>query len=454
MNAPRPNFIVINVDNMGYGDAGCYGSADHDTPRLDAMAAEGIRFTDYYVTSGVCTPSRASLLTGCYAQRLSMHSDGAGGCVLFPVASRGLNPAETTIARLLAHGGYECGCIGKWHLGDQPDFLPTRHGFSSYFGIPYSEDMKHTRREGWPLLPLMRGEEVVEAPADLATITERYTNESIEFIRAHRDAPFFLYLAHATPGSERTAQVSRRFGGTSRNGAYGDSIHEIDWSTGAILDVLDELGLDDRTLVLFMSDNGAVEGHGGSNGPLGGWGYSTREGGMRVPCLVRWPRTIPAGKVCDTLVGSLDVLPTFAALAGIDPSEVIDRDHPIDGHDVTEALLHPQHAASPYDEPNRPFFYYQMEQLQAVRRGRWKLRLGLEAAIDHGRRNHGRIDRALFDVVSDPGETVDCAADHSDIVESLMIEAEWARAALGDTGRTGAEQRPPGEVAYPTARTR
>ncbi len=220
----NPNFIIINVDNMGYGDLGCYGSTVHDTPRLDAMAAEGMRFTDFYVSSGVCTPSRASLLTGCYAQRISMHSDGKGGCVLFPVASRGLSPAETTIAGLLASVGYATECVGKWHLGDQPEFLPTRHGFARYFGIPYSEDMKHTRREGWPPLPLMRGEKVIEAPVDLSTITERYTAESISFIREHRDTPFFLYLAHATPGSERTAQVSRRFGGTSRNGAYGDSV--------------------------------------------------------------------------------------------------------------------------------------------------------------------------------------------------------------------------------------
>ena len=442
----RPNFILINVDNMGYGDAGCYGSTSHDTPRLDEMAKQGVRFTDFYVTSGVCTPSRASLLTGCYAQRIGMHENGVGYCVLFPISARGLHPEETTVARLLGDSGYETKCIGKWHLGDQPEFLPTRHGFDSYFGIPYSEDMKHTVREGWPLLPLMRNEEVVEAPADLETITERYTEEAVEFIKANSKAPFFLYLAHATPGSERTAQVSRQFGGTSRNGAYGDSIHEIDWSTGRIIDTIDELGLASDTLIVFTSDNGAVEGHGGSNLPLGGWGYSTKEGGMREPFIVRWKDHAPAGSTCSSLATALDILPTFCALAGVEsrPSRKID------GFDITSLIYDPETSDSPY----QAFFYYQVDQLQAVRTGRFKLRLEQKSEIDFHQHDLGPTTAALFDVVADPAELVDLSEQYPDVVAALETHAELARRTLGDRGSPGSEQRPPGEVDNPTPRLR
>lgn len=444
--AERPNFILINVDNLGYGDLGCYGSTTHDTPRLDRMAAEGIRFTDFYVTSGVCTPSRASLLTGCYSQRINMHNDGSGGCVLFPIAHRGLSTDEITMARLLGDSGYATCCVGKWHLGDQPEFLPTRHGFDRYFGIPYSEDMKHTVRNGWPELPLMRDEEVVEAPADLTTITERYTAESIDWIRNHTDQPFLLYLAHATPGSERTAQVSRRFGGTSRNGAYGDSVHELDWSTGAILDAVDELGIAERTMVIFMSDNGAVEGHGGSNEPLGGWGYSTDEGGMRVPCLLRWRGNAPAGTVCSELVTAMEFFPTFSALAG----STVPDDRVIDGVDITELIKDP--TGSP--TPRTSFLYYQMEQLQAVRSGTFKLALELRPRIDHRRRDLGHRSEGLYDVSVDPTEQTDLSASNPEVVKRLRETAAAARSTLGDTGAPGSEQREPGYVEHPTPRLR
>ena len=445
----KPNFILINVDNLGYGDLGCYGSTDHYTPRLDAFAREGIRCTDFYVTSGVCTPSRASLMTGCYAQRLGMHDDGNGGCVLFPIASRGLAPSELTIADLLGSTGYATCCIGKWHLGDQVEYLPTNHGFDRYYGIPYSEDMKHTVKKGWPPLPLLRDETVVEAPANLETITERYTEETVSYIREHADRPFFLYLAHATPGSERTAQVSKRFGGTSRNGAYGDSVHELDWSTGQILDALDQYGMADHTVVVFMSDNGAVHKHGGSNAPLSGWGYSTDEGGMRVPCIVRWPGVTTAGQTCDSLVTAMDFLPTFASAAGVTGLD----GHKVDGHDITNVLANPDTVDSPYEV----FFYYQMEQLQAVRSGTWKLRLELENKIDHGRRDQGQVREALFDVSTIPDETnideaTDALREHPEIVKKLRDYAEHARATLGDTDRPGTEQRDPGFTQDPTPR--
>lgn len=439
-----PNFVVILCDNLGYGDIGCFGSKLHRTPHIDRLATEGTRLTSFYSTSGVCTPSRASLMTGCYPRRVSMHVDENGTAVLRPVATKGLHPDEVTIAEVLKARGYATACIGKWHLGDQPPFLPTRQGFDVYFGIPYSDDMTARQGTNWPPLPLMEGERVVEAPADRNRLTRRYTEKAIEFIKANRDRPFFLYLPHAMPGSTQRPFASEPFQGRSKNGPYGDSVEEIDWSTGRILDTLRELKLDGRTLVLWTSDNGAPRRRPpqGSNRPLGGWGYTTREGGMRVPCVVRWPGRVPAGKTCDEVATTMDLLPTFAALAGAD----LPTDRTIDGHDIRSLLFGQDHAQSPYEA----FFYYHKGQLQAVRAGKWKLHLENDKRLVNLGNTRRPFQAELYDLEADIGETNNLAARHPDVVKRLTKLAEQARADLGDDNRQGSGQRPAGHVENPT----
>jgi len=436
-----PNVIVILCDNLGYGDIGCFGSTKHRTPAIDRMAAESMRLTSFYVTSGVCTPSRASLMTGCYPRRVGLHVNAEGRQVLFPLDRKGLHPDETTIAALLRQRGYATACIGKWHLGDQPPFLPTRHGFQTYFGIPYSEDMVARRGRNWPPLPLMSGEKVIEAPVDRSRLTQRYTQKAIEFITAHKDGPFFLYLPHAMPGSTPKSFASPRFRGKSANGSYGDAVEELDWSTGEILAALTKLGIDDRTLVVWTSDNGAVRGHGGSNAPLGGWGYTTAEGGMRVPCIVRWPGRIPAGRACDELCTTMDILPTLARLAGTKAP----ADRIIDGKDIWPILSGEAGAASPHEA----FFYYYLAQLQAVRAGKWKLALPLEARWHSFGGAAAKCPATLYDLEADIGETSNVADRHPDVVRSLMALADKARDDLGDLNRPGRNQRPAGMVKSP-----
>ena len=433
-----PNFVVILCDNLGYGDIGCFGSKLHRTPHIDRMAAEGVRFTSFYVSSGVCTPSRASLMTGCYPRRVNMHVSSKGGAVLRPVAPKGLNPSEMTIAEVLRQRGYATACIGKWHLGDQPPFLPTRQGFDYYFGIPYSDDMTARPGQPWPPLPLMRNEEVIEAPVDRNLLTRRYTEEAIKFITSNKDKPLFLYLPHAMPGSTAHPFAGEEFRGKSANGPWGDSVEEIDWSTGRILAALEKLGLDDRTLVLWLSDNGAPRRKPpqGSNLPLGGWGYTTGEGGMRVPCIVRWPGRVPAGKTCDELATSMDLLPTFARLAGAQ----VPRDRIIDGLDVWPLMSGTESAVSPHEA----FYYYHVKQLQAVRSGKWKLHLPRVAKGGGQKR-----PAMLFDLKADLGETTNVAEDHPDVVRRLLALAEQAREDLGDLDRPGKHQRPAGMVANP-----
>jgi arylsulfatase A-like enzyme len=438
-----PNFIVIFCDNLGYGDIGCFGSKKHRTPHLDRMAAEGMRLTSFYVTSGVCTPSRASLMTGCYPRRVNMHVDARGGVVLRPVSPKGLHPDEITIAEMLKARGYATACIGKWHLGDQPRFLPTRQGFDSYLGIPYSDDMVARKGRPWPPLPLMRNEKVIEAPVDRNTLTKRYTEEAIRFITANRNRPFFLYLPHAMPGSTRKPFASEKFRGKSANGSYGDSVEEIDWSTGEILAALKRLGLGEHTLVLWTSDNGAPRRNPpqGSNAPLRGWGYTTMEGAMRVPCVARWPGRVPAGTTCDELCTTMDLLPTFARLAGTRPPS----DRIIDGRDIWPLLAGTKGARSPHEA----FFYYYMAQLQAVRAGKWKLHLPLEAKwVSFGGRTR-KSGAALYDLDADIGETTNLAGKHPEVVARLMALAEKAREDLGDINRKGKHQRPAGWVANP-----
>jgi arylsulfatase A len=439
-SARRPNFIVIFTDDLGYADIGCFGAKRFRTPNIDRMAAEGIRFTDFYSSSPVCTPSRASLMTGCYAQRVSMaafpREDGkAGGphLVLFPHTRWGLHPDEITVAELLRDQGYATGCVGKWHLGHLPPFLPTRHGFDYYFGIPYSNDMKPT--------PVLRNEETIEEPADQDALTERYTDEAVRFIRDHKDRPFFLYFAHNMP--HIPLHVSDKFRGRSAGGLYGDVIESIDWSVGRVLETLDELGLAENTVVVFTSDNGPWYSQGEAGGfatPLRAGKGTTYEGGMRVPCVMRWRGAIPAGSACAEVATTMDLLPTFARLAGGAPP----ADRIIDGKDISDLMKAKEGAKSPHEA----FYYYRGNELQAVRSGVWKYRVPThlhdEDMYQRFEQGDAPIPEALYDLSVDPGEQKSVLKDHPDVVDRLRGLIEVARADLGDsaTGRTGANVRP------------
>ena len=452
----RPNVIIIFCDNLGYGDIEPFGSTLHRTPHLNRMAREGRKFTHFCVTAGVCTPSRASLMTGCYSQRVGMHTNPRDGQVLRPVSPYGLNPDETTIAEVLKQKGYATGMIGKWHLGDQPEFLPTRQGFDEFFGIPYSDDMtKPTgqrigdRLDGnrWPPLPLMEGETVIEAPVDRDLLTKRYTERAIGFIERHREEPFFLYIPQAMPGSTAAPFSSPEFRGKSRNGPWGDSIEELDWSTGQILDCLVDLKLDRRTLVIWTSDNGAPLARDmkaltrGSNLPLHGRGYTTAEGAFRVPTICWWPGRVPAGTECPELASTIDLLPTVAGLVGAElPNQKID------GLDISPLLLGESGAKTPH----KVFFYYQTDQLQAVRSGPWKLFLPLASFQRHPHFQKGKSSQPLlFNVEADIASNHNVAAEHPEIVARLTKLAETARADLGDSGRRGAGQRSAGRIEDP-----
>ena len=481
-----PNFIVIFCDNLGYGDVEPFGEKLHRTPHLNRMAREGRKFTHFYVSAGVCTPSRASIMTGCYAQRVGMHLNPRDGQVLRPVSPYGLNPDEVTIAEVLKQRGYATAIIGKWHLGDQSEFLPTRQGFDSFFGIPYSDDMtadvgkrmadedkpQHRVLNGnlWPPLPLMENETVIEAPVDRDLLTKRYTERATEFIEQNRDKSFFLYLPQAMPGSTQTAFASPAFKGKSKNGRWGDSIEELDWSTGQILDKLVELEIDHQTLVVWTSDNGApTRGRGdlsrGSNLPLHGRISSTAEGAFRVPTIMWWPGKVPAGTVCNELATTMDLLPTFARLAdgpgrtgtparrkASDGQECPSYggaalpDRTIDGYDIRPLITGEPSARSPYEA----FYYYRQEQLQAVRSGPWKLFLPLKNFVRHPHFRPGQKATALlFNVVDDISSKHNVAQKHPEIVQRLTRLAEQARENLGDSGKKGKGQRAAGKVERP-----
>ncbi len=445
--ADRPNIVLIFVDNFGNGDLGCFGSPLHRTPHIDRMAAEGTKFTSFYVASGVCTPSRAALMTGCYPRRVNMHVSDKNGPVLQPVAAKGLHPEEVTIAEVLKSVGYATTCIGKWHLGDQPQFLPTRQGFDEFFGIPYSDDMtKDKRPEEWPELPLLRGEKVIEAPVDRAYLVKRCTEEAIAFIERNQARPFFVYLPHTMPGSTQHPFSSPAFRGKSRNGDYGDSVEELDWSTGEILAALRRLKLEEKTLIIFTSDNGAVKRNPpqGSNAPYRGPAYDSSEGSMRMPCVMRWPGRIAAGKVQDALCSTMDLLPTFAAFTGAALPA-----NPIDGHDIRPLIFDPSKMESPWD--NEGFFYYRKEQLQAVRAGPWKLYLPLEKKLITLASQSAPAKLELYDVRGDVGELREVSAEHPDVVARLLGFAERARSEIGDMATIGKGQRPAGLVEDPKA---
>jgi arylsulfatase A-like enzyme len=437
----KPNFIVIFCDDLGYGDIGCFGSTKHRTPNIDRMAEDGMRLTSFYVTSGVCTPSRSSLMTGCYPRRTNMHIDHDGDCVLFPIGKKGLNPSEITIAEILKDRGYATACVGKWHLGDQPEFLPTQQGFDYYFGIPYSNDMGARKRSKNPPLPLLENEKVIEAPVDQNTITKRYTEQVIKFIKANKDKPFFVYLPHTMP--HNPVNSSDDFRGKSANGGFGDCVEEIDFSTGQILKTLKNLGIDEKTLVVFTSDNGASNNFGGSNLPLSGHKGSTDEGGMREPCVVRWPGRVPAGSKCDEITCTMDLLPTFAALAGAK----VPADRIIDGKGIWPLLSGKNGAKTPHEV----FYYYQMDQLQAVRSGKWKLHVAMKDKQRNWGGPVGPSPVKLFDLENDIGEKKNIAGEHPDVVRRLNALADKAREDLGDMSREGLHQRPAGWVTTPKA---
>lgn len=344
-----------------------------------------------------------------------------------------MNPDETTIAEVLKQAGYATGIIGKWHLGDQPKFLPTRQGFDYYFGIPYSNDMGHDSRPEpyrYPPLPLMRNEEVIEREPDQRQITQRYTQEAIQFIKDHQEQPFFLYLPHTMPHWPQYA--SEQFAGKSKNGKWGDAVEEIDWSTGMILDTLQNLQLDKNTLVIFTSDNGGATRHGAHNEPLKGGKGSTFEGGQRVCNVMRWPGTIPAGKECSEMVTSMDLLPTFATLAGVTaPSNVV-----IDGKDIGSLIQGHPDAKSPHEA----FYYYFRDTLECVRSGRWKLRV---AQVRGGEKMEFP---QLYDLKTDIEESINLADQHPEVVQKLLRLATTARQELGDGEQRGSGQRPAGFV--------
>ena len=452
-----PNFIVIFCDNLGYGDIEPFGSKVHRTPHLNRMAREGRKFNHFCVTAGVCTPSRASLMTGCYAQRVGMHTNPRDGQVLRPLSPYGLHPDEITIAEVLKQRGYATTIIGKWHLGDQPEFLPTRQGFDSFFGIPYSDDMTQAvgqrigeRLNGihWPPLPLLENEQVVEAPVDRDLLTKRYTERALQFIEQNQQRPFFLYFPQAMPGSTAAPFSSPDFKGQSRNGPWGDSIEELDWSTGQILDKLVELDIDERTLVIWTSDNGAPLARDmtslarGSNAPLHGRGYTTAEGAFRAPTIMWWPGTVPASTECNELATTMDLLPTLAYLADGEPP----RDRIIDGHDVRGLILGEPGSTTPYEF----FYYYYRRQLQAVRTGPWKMFVPLKSFTRHPHfRPNQPAQTLLFDVVKDIGSANSVADQHPEVIRRLDAMAQIARQDLGDEDFPGKNQRKPGKVDRP-----
>lgn len=424
----RPNVILINCDDLGYGDLGCYGSTLNQTPALDRLAVEGVRFTDFYMASPVCSPSRGAMMTGCYPPRIGF-GDFDGRAVLFPGNPVGLNPDEKTVARQLKDAGYATKIVGKWHCGDQPDFLPTSHGFDSYFGIPYSNDMgRQNIDDQYPPLPLLRDTQVIQEQPDQAALTERYIDESVQFLRANQAHPFFLYLAHMYVHVPIYAPES--FMKKSKNGRYGAGVEMVDWCTAVLMDELEQLGLTDNTLIIFTSDNGSrARGEGGSNGPLRGHKAETWDGGQRVPCIMRWPAKIPAGQVCPGLVSSIDFYPTILELCGAE----LPDDRTIDGKDISPLMF--DGAA---DSPRDLFFYYWMNQIEAVRDDEWKLHL----------RKREVVVQELYNLRSDIGEQENVYDQHPEVVARLMLAVEHMREDIGDSavGVTGRNIRPIGRV--------
>lgn len=463
---PPPNFVVIFMDDMGYADPACFGGAAGVTPNMDRLASDGMRFTNFLVSQAVCSASRAALLTGCHSVRVGVL--GALG----PNAPGGLAPEEDTIADVLKTRGYTCAAIGKWHLGDHPPYLPLQQGFDEYFGLPYSNDMWPADYDGTPIPPegepwppddgrphrrrypplhLMEGNERVReirSLADQDELTRLYTERAVAFIERTRERPFFLYLAHSMP--HVPLGVSPRFRGRSGHGLYGDVMMELDWSVGEVVAALQRHGLDRRTLVIVTSDNGPwlnYGNHAGSARPLREGKGTMWEGGARVFCIAWWPGHVPAGVTCDRLAATIDLLPTFAALAGapLPPRK-------LDGVDISPLLF-----GVPNAEPRTEYWYYYGRTLTGVRWRNWKLMVphlsrtyeGFEAGRDGlpGPMGSRRVPQALYDLVTDIDETTDVQNRHPDIVERLLKIAAEALADLGD------EQQPGPGIRAPPSRT-
>lgn len=439
MRSQEPNIILINCDDLGYGDVECYGSTCNSTPNLDRLAAEGMRFTDFYAASPVCSPSRGAMMTACYPPRIGFDLfRGRTNKVLFPGDAEGLHANEKTLPQLLKEAGYGTCMVGKWHCGDQPEFLPRQRGFDRYFGLPYSNDMgRQEPKLHHPPLPLIEDDAIIQEQPDQRGLTERYTEACVRFMRQSVGKPFFLYLAHMYV--HVPLFVPPRFMRSSRNGAYGGAVEHIDWTMGVILDELERLGIDQNTIIIFTSDNGSrAKGEGGSNAPLRGTKGQTWEGGQRVPFIVRWPEKVAAGRTCPHLCTGMDVLPTLVRLAG----GTVPDDRTLDGEDFSAVFLDPEAPA-----PRQSFAYYFGDALEAVRKGPWKLHFPSE--------KKGVTSPELYHLEEDPGETRNVAEANPGVVRDLASLADTFRDELGDglTGAKGQGRRPVGMAADPSPLT-
>ncbi len=438
LQAAKPNFIIIFADDQGYGDLSCFGSKTIRTPNIDRIAKEGRKFTSFMVASPVCTPSRSALLTGCYPKRVGMHQH-----VLFPSSTKGLNPKEHTIADHLKGQGYATACFGKWHLGHHKEVLPTSNGFDTYFGIPYSNDMNHPDNKGKPKggwagmdilwndpestltkwkTPLFEDEKIVELPVDQRTVTRRYTQKSIDFIKANKAKPFFVYLPHSMP--HIPLYVPDEVRDPDPKKAYINTIEHIDSEVGRLLKTLDDLELVDNTYVIYTTDNGPwlqFRHHGGSAGPLREGKGTTFEGGQRVPCVMRGPG-IPASTVCDELTGTIDILPTIASLTG----KVLPKGKKIDGMDVSGLWK-----GVAKKSPRKEFLHYTSRgDIEGLRSGNWKL------LVKKPRRNNARkVQLHLFDLAKDVGEKNNLAQAKPEIVKELQARMEALDAEITKNAR-------------------
>ena len=436
-DAPKPNVVIIFIDDLGYADIGPFGATKQRTPHLDRMAREGMKLTSFYAAP-VCSVSRAQLLTGCYGARISVPG------VYFPGQANGLNPAEFTIAERLKERGYATMCIGKWHVGDQPEFLPTRQGFDRYFGIPYSNDMqKKSSQTGERVVPLLRDDKVAELLTDeqQRCIVERYTDEAVGFIKANQTKPFLLYLPHTAVHTP--IYPGAAFAGKSANGRFGDWVEELDWSVGRVLDTLRELKLAERTLVVFTSDNGPwlVKGtDGGSALPLRGGKGSTWEGGVRVPTIAWWPGKIAPGSVCDAVAGTIDLLPTAVTLAGgTVPAQPV-----IDGRDLSPLLF-----GKTKESQREAHYYFAGYNLQAIRQGPWKLAIAPQPQSMGQATNPDASGNAprLYNLATEIGEQTNLAEKHPEVVAKLQALGDKKTAEIG--GKEPTARRPAGLVENP-----